>query len=524
MRSQATPRYVIATTALIASGALLIGVLSSTAQADEDGPSRQQVHAAADAVAQRAHDVGVIKARLVAAVQRVDDLSFAAAAAAETYNGTLYRLSVAEKDAARAMARADRAAAEVTVQHGDVAAMTVESVQQSTDLNRMGALLDSAGPTELLEQDSAYDSTNEALQAQLDGFESQKSVSALLSRQADQAERKQRRLAAAAEDAKVAADAAVTASEQAAASIAERKHALVSQLATAQGISVELASRRQDALEARARDRATAQAAAEAAAADARAAELAATDATATSQDDDDDGGGVDGSSGGGSPATTGGGSGGSTGGAGGGGGSGGSAGGAPGGGGGGSDGGSGGGGSDGSGGGGGGGSDGSGGGSGGGSDGSGGGGGGGSDGSDGGGDGGGSGGSGGGGGGGTAPAGSAAQAIAFARAQIGEPYVWGAAGPSSWDCSGLTMQAWASAGVSLPHYSAAQYSATRPVSLSAIRPGDLLFWSRGSASSIYHVGIYAGGGMMIDAPRPGRTVEYVSIYSWTAPDLAGRP
>jgi len=522
MRSQATPRYVIATTALIASGALLIGVLSSTAQADEDGPSRQQVHAAADAVAQRAHDVGVIKARLVAAVQRVDNLSFAAAAAAETYNGTLYRLSVAEKDAARALARADRAAAEVTVQHGDVAAMTVESVQQSTDLNRMGALLDSAGPTELLEQDSAYDSTNEALQAQLDGFESQKSVSALLSRQADQAERKQRRLAAAAEDAKVAADAAVTASEQAAASIAERKHALVSQLATAQGISVELASRRQDALEARARDRATAQAAAEAAAADARAAELAATDATATSQDDDDDGGGVEGSSGGGSPATTGGGdgsdggsggvspattgggSGGSTGGAGGGGGSGGSAGGAPGGGGGGSDGGSGGGGSSGS-------------------DGSGGGGGGG--GSNGSGGGGGSGGSGGGGGGGgTAPAGSAAQAIAFARAQIGEPYVWGAAGPSSWDCSGLTMQAWASAGVSLPHYSAAQYSATRPVSLSAIRPGDLLFWSRGSASSIYHVGIYAGGGMMIDAPRPGRTVEYVSIYSWTAPDLAGRP
>ncbi|MEJ7757525.1 MAG: hypothetical protein WKF83_15520 [Nocardioidaceae bacterium] len=121
-------------------------MLSSTAQADEDGPSRQQVHAAADAVAQRAHDVGVIKARLVAAVQRVDDLSFAAAAAAETYNGTLYRLSVAEKDAARAMARADRAAAGVTVQRGDVAAMTVESVQQSTDLNRMGALLDSAGP------------------------------------------------------------------------------------------------------------------------------------------------------------------------------------------------------------------------------------------------------------------------------------------------------------------------------------------------------------------------------------------
>ncbi|MGZ5366906.1 MAG: NlpC/P60 family protein [Aeromicrobium sp.] len=115
-------------------------------------------------------------------------------------------------------------------------------------------------------------------------------------------------------------------------------------------------------------------------------------------------------------------------------------------------------------------------------------------------------------------------RAIAFARSQLGDPYKWGASGPNSWDCSGLTMKAWAAAGVSLPHYGGAQYTSTRHVSVSSIQRGDLLFWSKGSARSIYHVAIYLGGGQMIHAPRTGRNVEIVSFNYWIRPDLASRP
>ena len=123
------------------------------------------------------------------------------------------------------------------------------------------------------------------------------------------------------------------------------------------------------------------------------------------------------------------------------------------------------------------------------------------------------------------APSGGANQAIAFAKAQIGEPYRWGAAGPGSWDCSGLTMQAWASAGRSLPHWSVAQYQATSHISSSQLRPGDLLFWgTSSSSSSIHHVAMYLGGGMMIHAPRTGQDVQIVSMYYWIPPNFFGRP
>lgn len=115
-------------------------------------------------------------------------------------------------------------------------------------------------------------------------------------------------------------------------------------------------------------------------------------------------------------------------------------------------------------------------------------------------------------------------KAIAFAKAQLGEPYKWGASGPSSWDCSGLTMKAWAAAGVSIPHYGGAQHTTTRHVSMSRIQRGDLLYWSNGGAGSIYHVAMYLGGGQMIQAPRTGRNVEIVSLSYWIKPDLASRP
>jgi cell wall-associated NlpC family hydrolase len=123
------------------------------------------------------------------------------------------------------------------------------------------------------------------------------------------------------------------------------------------------------------------------------------------------------------------------------------------------------------------------------------------------------------------APAGGAARAIAFARAQLGEPYVWGAAGPSSWDCSGLTMGAWRAGGISLPHYSVAQYAASTPISSSSLRPGDLVFWgSSSSPGSIYHVALYVGNGMIIQAPHTGAVVDEVSMYSWIAPNFFARP
>ena len=115
-------------------------------------------------------------------------------------------------------------------------------------------------------------------------------------------------------------------------------------------------------------------------------------------------------------------------------------------------------------------------------------------------------------------------RAIAFARAQLGEPYKWGGEGPSSWDCSGLVMKAWGAAGVSFPHSASAQFSRSQRVSVGSVQPGDLVFWSKGSAGSIYHVAMYLGGGKMIHAPRPGRNVEIVSITYWIKPDLASRP
>ncbi|KAA1428283.1 C40 family peptidase [Nocardioides antri] len=120
---------------------------------------------------------------------------------------------------------------------------------------------------------------------------------------------------------------------------------------------------------------------------------------------------------------------------------------------------------------------------------------------------------------------GGAAAAVSFARDQIGEPYVWAAAGPDAWDCSGLTMGAWNAGGRSLPHYSVAQYDQSSPISASDLRPGDLVFWgSSSSSSSIYHVALYAGDGLMIHAPRTGRPVTEESMYYWIPPNFFARP
>ncbi|MFC7304030.1 C40 family peptidase [Streptomyces monticola] len=113
-----------------------------------------------------------------------------------------------------------------------------------------------------------------------------------------------------------------------------------------------------------------------------------------------------------------------------------------------------------------------------------------------------------------SAPAsGSAASVIAFLRAQVGKPYVYGASGPSAYDCSGLTQAAFKTVGVNLPRTSQAQSSTGTSVSLSDIRPGDLLYW--GGKGSAFHVGVYIGNGQYLDAanPRSGISVKSLSGY-----------
>ncbi|MEU0373416.1 bifunctional lytic transglycosylase/C40 family peptidase [Streptomyces sp. NPDC006283] len=139
-------------------------------------------------------------------------------------------------------------------------------------------------------------------------------------------------------------------------------------------------------------------------------------------------------------------------------------------------------------------------------------------------------------GGGKSATPGQAGTAIDAAKAMLGKPYSWGggnANGPSKgtccspngssgasvtgFDCSGLTLYAYAQAGINLPRTAAQQYAAAKPVKPGQVRPGDLVFYGS-SATSIHHVGIYVGNGWMIDAPRPGKQVRYSPMD--TMPDL----
>jgi peptidoglycan DL-endopeptidase CwlO len=105
---------------------------------------------------------------------------------------------------------------------------------------------------------------------------------------------------------------------------------------------------------------------------------------------------------------------------------------------------------------------------------------------------------------------GKGATAVRFAQAQLGKPYAWGAEGPGSYDCSGLTLAAWAAAGVSLPHYTGSQWTSGAQVSRSELQAGDLVFWY----GDLHHVGLFVGGSTVIHAPRTGKTVEYTDIDS----------
>ena len=100
------------------------------------------------------------------------------------------------------------------------------------------------------------------------------------------------------------------------------------------------------------------------------------------------------------------------------------------------------------------------------------------------------------------------AEVVAWLQTKIGVPYVWGGEGATGFDCSGLSMMAWRSVGVSIHHNSRAQFGQTDRIALAEIAPGDLLFYG----DPIHHLGIFIGGGKMIEAPRTGLTVRVSSI------------
>jgi cell wall-associated NlpC family hydrolase len=116
---------------------------------------------------------------------------------------------------------------------------------------------------------------------------------------------------------------------------------------------------------------------------------------------------------------------------------------------------------------------------------------------------------------------GSAKKALDFAYAQLGKPYSYGATGPGSYDCSGLTMKSWAAAGVNITRTTNSQWAAVKHVSRSDLQPGDLVFFS-----GLSHVGMYVGGGKFIHAPHTGTNVQIASLSGYYTSNFygAGRP
>ena len=121
----------------------------------------------------------------------------------------------------------------------------------------------------------------------------------------------------------------------------------------------------------------------------------------------------------------------------------------------------------------------------------------------------------------GTVSAATEQQAVSYAESQIGKPYQWGAAGPDSYDCSGLVMWAYAHVGVTLDHWTGYQWQEGARVATSALRPGDLVFFATDTSdpNTIHHVGIYIGNGQMVEAPYTGANVRISSAWR---PDLIG--
>jgi cell wall-associated NlpC family hydrolase len=116
--------------------------------------------------------------------------------------------------------------------------------------------------------------------------------------------------------------------------------------------------------------------------------------------------------------------------------------------------------------------------------------------------------------------------ALAWARTQFGKPYVAGSDGPDSYDCSGLTSAAYRTVGISLVQFSQAQFAAGAKIPVSSLQPGDLVYFATNPSDwrTIHHVGIYAGGGQMVEAPHTGDVVKYMTIWQDSLVPYGSRP
>ena len=439
------------------------------AVAEPGYPSAQDVQRSRDHVGAARLDVGRIEARLAAAGARADRLAADVGRAVEAYNGARVRLAEAQARAERAQQRADESLLAVDASRDALGRFAAAAYRSGGDVGGLSAFLVAGGPRDLISSVSALQSIGDSRRRALDDVVAAQVHADLLQARADRLvvarERAQERV----RRAKRQAESRLATQRRAVTQIAGQRETLVRALAAARDTSVRLERERQAGLErareeaarkaaeAKARAEARARAEAEAAAQrrrDAEAARQAEEQRRADQQRADQqraDQERSDTSSSSGSGGGAGGGSADASGGSG----------------------------------------------SSGGSD---------------------------------APppspspppAGSsegtssgAERAIDFARAQIGKPYQWAADGPSSYDCSGLTMRAWEQGGVYLPHYSVAQYEQSQQVSLTELRRGDLVFFasSPDDHRTIYHVGLYIGDGLMIEAPYTGEDVRVSSIW-----------
>jgi cell wall-associated NlpC family hydrolase len=421
--------------------------LAGAASADPDPqprttvPSQAQVERAKAAVLAKKQSVAQLERALAAATARMEAASIAAEAAAERYNGAMWRLSEARTAYQQAVAAQKQAQLAVEQQRDGIVSLVTDSYQNGTELNTATAMMSDEGPAGLMNRYGVVESAGDSMEARYDEFRAASAKAEVLAGKAAKARKHQAQLTAEAKEYAVTAGQAASAAGAAANQIAVQKQQLMQALAAAENISVELATRRHDALERIARQKAAAAKKAQEAALQAELQKQAQEAKKDAAEAKPTRGSSTKGSSGTGSTGT---------------------------------------------------------------------------------------------------PVGAPAppvvvnpapnaatavkRAIAYAKAQLGKPYLWAASGPNSFDCSGLTMRAWATGGKLLPHYSVAQFAQSTRVSMADARPGDLLFWTdNGSPSGIHHVALYLGGGQFIEAPHTGAYVRYNSIDNWY-PDYVARP